>query len=81
MSKVKTRYNFKILCNPGTDKKSNCFCNADNPGCIRGYDMINGCILIEHSFNPYEGIEECFVNTRRTYKRVNGKIKQIRGGE
>lgn len=52
------------------DMGRDCMCNFFNPGCLKYKE----CEELELEYNPYEGIEECM--QQRSYKKVNGKIKQ-----
>lgn len=72
MSKVKAR---KEILNTKWDSKDDmiCCCPYNNPRCINYKE----CELLEVIINPYEGIEEACKNTRRKFKRINNRIRQI----
>lgn len=63
---------FRFYVNPSEDSKYVCVCNANDPLCPKGYQ--GHCILIKHTYNPYEGIEECMKHD--SYKRVNRRLRQ-----
>ncbi|WP_346905914.1 hypothetical protein [Clostridium sp.] len=67
-----SKYNFKVLINPGKTRYQDCCCSAYDPGCQKGYN--EECILINYSYDPYADIESCM--NHDSYKRVSRRLRQ-----